>query len=367
MNLRAYLLGIFGLIVLFTGCYALLMPNLTRRDLLFGVTVAPNARDSAEGRRILGGYRIGVVLLSIVSLGLFVALYLLAPDEWISSPWLVLSIFVALGLQSIPYYFAYGASRALRVAPSATTPDTAPAAELRQRHYSDYIPWIWELLPIAIIGATAAYLTSRYAAAPSIIPIHFDFNGNPNGYATKSIASYFVMVWTQLGIEVLITGLSVLVVGSRAVPGRSEVTFRRVWLRALYVLKTLLLLLFGFIAVVIAESAATAKGPSTWIIAAPIGLVVVILIGTVVLALRTGQGGARLGPPAETATDRLSDRHWILGVLYVNRDDPAIFVERRFGVGWTVNFGNPRAVLVFLLILAVPIAIAVVSILSTTR
>ena len=71
------------------------------------------------------------------------------------------------------------------------------------------------------------------------------------------------MVWTQIGIEVLLTGLSVLVVGSKAVPGRSETVFRRVWLRALYVMKTLLLLLFAFIAVVTAESAASGKGPTS--------------------------------------------------------------------------------------------------------
>ncbi len=367
MSLRLFELGLLAVIVLFTALYSLIMPNLTRRDLLFGVTVAPDARNSEQGRRILARYRLAVVLANLLALAFLAPLYLLASDEWVGSPWLPLVIFVALALDGLPYLVAHAASTELRASPSASSTASAPAAELAQRHYSDYVPWLWELLPIGIIAATAGYLASRYASAPAVIPIHFDLNGNPNSYATKSIGSYFSMVWVQIGIEVLITGLSMLVVGSKAVPGRSETTFRRVWLRALYVMKTLLLLLFAFIAVVIAESAASGRGPSMAITFAPIGLVVVILVGTIVLALRTGQGGARLGSLAETATDRTDDRHWILGAIYVNRDDPAILVERRFGVGWTLNFGNPRGLLILLLILAVPIGVAVVAIVAAGK
>ena len=147
MSLRLFELGYLAFIVLFIGLYSLITPNLTRRDLLFGVTVAPDARSSAEGRRILGRYRLGIVLLTLVALGLLAALYLLAPDEWVNSVWLPLAIFAALALQSIPYFVAYSASRALRVSPSAATPATAPAAELKPAP-------LWRLRPLGL-GAAA--------------------------------------------------------------------------------------------------------------------------------------------------------------------------------------------------------------------
>jgi uncharacterized membrane protein len=28
-------------------------------------------------------------------------------------------------------------------------------------------------------------------------------------------------------------------------------------------------------------------------------------------------------------------------MFYVNRNDPAFFVEKRFGLGYTLNFGHP--------------------------
>jgi uncharacterized membrane protein len=38
-------------------------------------------------------------------------------------------------------------------------------------------------------------------------------------------------------------------------------------------------------------------------------------------------------------------RNWKLGILYYNRQDRRIFPPKRFGIGWTVNFGNPNPIL----------------------
>ena len=35
--------------------------------------------------------------------------------------------------------------------------------------------------------------------------------------------------------------------------------------------------------------------------------------------------------------------HWKLGFLYVNRRNPAVFVPKRLGWGWSLNFANPWA------------------------
>lgn len=44
--------------------------------------------------------------------------------------------------------------------------------------------------------------------------------------------------------------------------------------------------------------------------------------------------------------DRNDDRYWFAGVIYVNRDDPAIVVPKRPGsrgisLGWTLNMAHP--------------------------
>ncbi len=71
----------------------------------------------------------------------------------------------------------------------------------------------------------------------------------------------------------------------------------------------------------------------------------------------------RAHPPAGAPlTDGLADnRRWLLGVFFVDRDDPSIMIEERFGLGYTVNLGNPAAIAItagFLATLGVLMALA---------
>ena len=78
--------------------------------------------------------------------------------------------------------------------------------------------------------------------------------------------------------------------------------------------------------------------------------------------MRLGQGGSRLERAAAGSplTNGVADnRVWYLGGFYVNRDDPSIFVEKRFGIGYTINFGNPKAVALFLVFLAIVLTVVV--------
>jgi uncharacterized membrane protein len=43
-------------------------------------------------------------------------------------------------------------------------------------------------------------------------------------------------------------------------------------------------------------------------------------------------------PPAVYRDD---ERYWLGGVIYYNRDDPELFIPKRYGWGWTVNFAHP--------------------------
>ena len=97
----------------------------------------------------------------------------------------------------------------------------------------------------------------------------------------------------------------------------------------------------------------------------PALIVLPILAGLVVvigIAVRTGQGGSRLpmhdDAVAEKSTGmvRRDDDQYrrLLGSVYVNRADPALLVQKRFGIGWTVNLGNPRGVVLLIGLILAP-------------
>ena len=80
---------------------------------------------------------------------------------------------------------------------------------------------------------------------------------------------------------------------------------------------------------------------SNWLIFAPL-----VAVGTFSLLLL---GLGRTGP-------RPPDDAW-KGSFYSNRNDPALLVPKRFGIGYTLNFGNPwswAVLALVLLMVAVP-------------
>jgi len=74
---------------------------------------------------------------------------------------------------------------------------------------------------------------------------------------------------------------------------------------------------------------------------------VLIFIIAGITAITTGQGGSRLkNETIETVKEmnRDDDQFWKFGMIYYNKNDPSIFIEKRFGVGFTMNFANPIAI-----------------------
>ena len=89
--------------------------------------------------------------------------------------------------------------------------------------------------------------------------------------------------------------------------------------------------------------------PSIWIILGP-ALLLVALAALLPLLVQTGRR-----PPDDGYR----------GIFYCNPDDPALLVPKRFGIGYTLNFGNPRSWVVLALIVLVatlPIMFSVISV-----
>jgi uncharacterized membrane protein len=98
---------------------------------------------------------------------------------------------------------------------------------------------------------------------------------------------------------------------------------------------------------------AQSVGPPRELIYLLVGLLVLLAVWAYVAALR--------GRPNEPAPDRC----WKGGIFYVNPEDPSLFVSKRLGIGYTLNFGNPWSWGVLALILlaaAAPIVLALVSV-----
>jgi len=80
-----------------------------------------------------------------------------------------------------------------------------------------------------------------------------------------------------------------------------------------------------------------------WIVIVWVVLLFTLFIYTM---LKYGQGGERYKPTVTAENDYQlvdDDKFWKWGVFYYNPNDSAIFVEKRFGIGATVNFAKWQA------------------------
>jgi uncharacterized membrane protein len=79
-----------------------------------------------------------------------------------------------------------------------------------------------------------------------------------------------------------------------------------------------------------------------------VGLICISLVHFI-LILRKNAAAEREG-----SVEIGDDEAWCWGMFYCNRNDPALFVQKRSGPGYTVNFGHPLgwplAVAFFLLV-----------------
>ncbi|WP_035799187.1 DUF1648 domain-containing protein [Kitasatospora mediocidica] len=347
---------------------AWLTPSLSGPTLPFGVRVPPAHADDPVIVRQRGSYRLllGTAGSALVLLGL--ALAALAPD----SPAGALPTLVAVAGSAAAYLRARRAIRAVkqredwyRGLRQSVTADTA------LRTSPEPFPWLWSLPALLVLAATAAIGVVRYPSMPQRLPSHFNGSGAVDHFVAKSVGTAFVPVFVQAGSTLVITLVAWLAFRSRADLDPSRPAASAYRHRRFIVRMTVSVLLLGTCANLTMLLGAwgiwhddRAMGVLPLLLPILAGTVLVVLV-----AVRTGQNGSRVPLPAALAAaepptasvHRDDDRHWRGGLVYVNRQDPALFVPKRFGVGWTVNFGNPKAVLLMAAVLVLSLAVGILS------
>jgi uncharacterized membrane protein len=90
-------------------------------------------------------------------------------------------------------------------------------------------------------------------------------------------------------------------------------------------------------------------------------LIWIILIPVLLLAVLS------LVPLFTRPSERPADECWRGGIFYVNPDDPALFVPKRYGIGYTLNFGNNWSWFVMALILLLVLLPVILSVNAVRR
>ena len=316
------------------------MPRFSRPDILFAVTV-PEAFVSGAGRSLVARYRAIVWAGAAAALAILLWLPASQPDSgW--GAWTLMAVVAGnMVVAATAWLLAHRKARAHAVPPSDVR-----VASLVPRDTSLPGGALFAAGPFAILLATALLLYTYRDDVP-------DGPDTSNPFGLLALGGVYVAMSLTMAVTLVRRSRQIAVDGPAAA---AEQRFRRV--------NALVPVLVGY-AGAIGMSAMTvdsipAFGNTLSGIAWYVPQLVFMLFsfGVAFWMFRVGQGGQRTVAPAarqEVHGDTTPDYAWKVGGLwYFNPRDPAMWVENRVGVGYTLNLGNWRAWLLMVGMMLVP-------------
>lgn len=216
-------------------------------------------------------------------------------------------------------------------------------------------PWLWLAPALIVTVVTVLIGVISYPSMPDVLTVHYGANGVPNRSATKSVGTAFTLVFVQTGVTALLVGIAAGIFRSSrpdidpAHPVSSAHWHRRYMsLGAKALLGLAAIIDVGMLASSLLMWTETVTSWAPLVVVLPI--LIAIVVAVVVLARNNRVPDE--GEEDTGLTHRDDDKYWRGGLFYINREDRALLVPRRFGLGWTLNLGNPRTAMLLAGVLA---------------
>ena len=220
------------------------------------------------------------------------------------------------------------------------------------------IPRVIFIIPMIVTVGIIIYTFMKYDQMPEMIPTHWGPTGEADAFSKKTYFSVIALPLILLVMQVLFLSVSegIKFSGARINPTNKksslaqQLAFRKYTsLLALFITIGITLMMGYFHLQTIHPEI------SSPIIMWTLPLTFLVLTCAVVgiYALKVGQSGSRLKAERNSVTieNKIAiddDQYWKGGLFYMNKNDPSIMVEKRFGVGWTLNFAHPISWIVLL-------------------
>ena len=338
------------LIMPICGVFAAIVPFLQPRTQAFAVTV-PSSADSdafikSLKRRYAATVLVATALLSVACVAASVARNFVAFVMLISVGTLALflasyALMLAYRRRVIAYKKQRGwaAQTQQAVASIGGEPEGAPRG----------ISLKWSLVYVPIVLVTLAIAAAGYPSMPDQIPMHVGFDGTVDRWADKSLG----VVLFPIALELFLIAAMVfchwqaLVSKKWQEPGAPASS---AWAYGMFV-RANTIMLVGCGAIIVAAMGISfelyivgAIGIDLAIFAM-LASCVPLVVASVLVSAAYGQSGSRVFRRMQASDDMLvdDDEHWKLGIFYWNSADASVFVPKRFGIGWTINFARPAA------------------------
>jgi len=349
--------------VFLVGGILFVLPHIMRKGLVFGVYIGEGTARGDSARQLLHSWRKGCVIVMVLALG--VGLGISAAGWPVAGNLTGTAVLLCSAL--VLYLRIYAKAREL-VPPEAARQAQKTVVSLDvDRSRGD--TFARATLAICLITSLLViiYAVASYRVMPDLVPA---LSGTGPMYE-KVFIDYIYFPVLALVVSSLFSLLALFTAGAKhslrdgtgsySVEAQDafQLFFTKLfcWMALLF---CALLTLISVQIVGVGLSATNSIGPEIWWATGI--LVILMLIGLIRIMRKYGQGGSfrEYGSAATPLTGALADNdRWVWGLFYFNRDDSSMMVEKRFGVGYTLNYAKPSAILFTVTYLVLTIGLAV--------
>ena len=227
--------------------------------------------------------------------------------------------------------------------------------DLQFREQLKLLPNVYFILPMLITLGLGAYGLSQFDSLPNQIPMHWGPNGEADAFANKnyvSVSSLPLMTLLLQGMMLFFNSAmkqsgAKIRVRHKKRSREQQLAFRKYSSWLMFIVTISITVFMSYLQLTIISPAMMSTGVT---LAFTIGFLLVILGSVLYYTVKVGQSGTMIPVEMESSDqsddayiDVDDDRHWKLGLFYFNKDDPSILVEKRFGIGWTINIGHIKS------------------------
>ena len=353
------------LVYIIMGAVLILTPTFSRRDVFFGVKIPPSFRKKETYRKVF----INFLIYEITALSLNGVIFGMIYSRYSNDVVLAAMIMIMLPISYVGMYSSYKKVKELKALENLTNKKTQVVidTELSRNRSKFLISQMWFIIPIIIVIFNVIITYSLYEGIGDVIATKWSLTGEVIKTQPKSYRSAFLIPISQVMSTVIMFFVYKGIAWSKN-QVRSKNTKKSIErlknnkrrMSIMLVVTLIVMMLQMTINQLQILGIVPAKGDI--IVAVNLVVPIVLFIVIIYMVYKTIKDNKE---EEQEDTENLDDyiendddKYWKIGMFYVNKNDPSIFVEKRYGIGYTINFGRIESILMFIALIVIIVVMA---------
>lgn len=341
------------------GLIQVFIQTFSKKGYTLGASVPKDVSETETMKQILKDYKLMTLTMTIfLGLGQYFASYLTESVGIIT-----LFFFISIALLSLPLIIY---NKNLKNMTQGLSQDKRKIIAIDNNEGKADLRKIMAIAygaSLLLIVGVSIFLYINYDKIGDKIIMHTDFEGNVTDMRDKTYLNVFYPGLVSLVSLAMFYFINLMVIKvrpriSKENPEKSLENNRKAkkaWTYYLGLNAFLMTLLFE-----VGVNIFAIKNNSLPLYILTIITIILSIGGAIYLGIKVGTDGSRLDNFADYSFEE-DDKYWMLGsMFYNNSEDPALFVGKRVGVGFTINIGRPLGKIIMIITILI-LVFAIVS------